>query len=105
MSDTSQAEMMKMLMDELKTLKENQGVSCRKRKEFSITSASIPVKVRDRGDSLRCYVNCSGDIESADDLVDLAIFLDEKGLEPEWWTDRDKSSSIRGRGNGNRNRY
>lgn len=87
--------MMEMLKQQLGSMSEGRG-GRRHSTDLKITSISVPVKVKDRRETCRCYVNCETKIKSMEDLAATLFDLEEMGIEPDWW--QDSSSFRRGRG-------
>lgn len=87
--------MMEMLKQQLRSMSEGRS-GRRGGSDLKITSISIPVKVKDRRETCRCYVTCETKISSMSDLAAALFELEELGIEPDWWSD--SSSFRRGRG-------
>ena len=90
MSDEKKSEMSMETMQQMiaEMMKQNaglQGSSRRRGGNLKIKSVLVPVKVTERRDSCRLYLDCEADINSVDDVLELLFSVEDAGFDVNWW--------------------
>lgn len=90
MSDEKKSEMSTKTMQQMisEMMKQNaglQGSSRRRGRNLKIKSVLVPVKVTDRRESCRLYLDCEAEINSVDDVLDLLFTVEDAGFDVSWW--------------------
>ena len=85
----------KMLQANMKMQEHTSGGRGRRGGNVKIKSLLVPVKITERRESCRLYLECEAEVVGPNDILDVLFQIEDAGFEVSWW--QQKQDYSRGR--------
>lgn len=87
--------MQKMIQQVMQANQNMQGARGRRGGNIKIKSVLVPIKVTDRRETCRMYIEFEAEVNNQNDLLDVLFQIEDAGFEVNWW--QQKQDYNRGR--------
>lgn len=96
MSEINIDQMQEMLKQVIAQNNQLSGSRRNRGPDVKIKSVLVPVKITDRRETCRLYLECEAEANSPEDVLDILFQVEDAGFEVSWWQQKQDYNS-RGR--------